>query len=189
MQTTSWSVQPFLHRWPQSVPIVYNGTPFPLPWWDLDPHLIHDSLGPPKSSTHTTSWAVQLFLKGSLVWHTDRQTDRQTTLLGLVTVGRNYVRSTVMLPKKWSWNAPILCISLWASCCTTKYTELVHFMLQWIHCDLDPQRFAERMPSCKEWLVCFFVDMMLFTNENNFTKTFNARQMLQCKTVIKGDVS
>jgi len=30
-QTASLSVQPFLHRWPQCVPILYNGTPiFPL---------------------------------------------------------------------------------------------------------------------------------------------------------------
>jgi len=28
-QTASRSVQPFLHRWPQSVPILYNGTPLP----------------------------------------------------------------------------------------------------------------------------------------------------------------
>ena len=29
-QTASRSVQPFSHRWPQSVPILYNGTPIPL---------------------------------------------------------------------------------------------------------------------------------------------------------------
>jgi len=29
-QTASRSVQPILHGWPQSVPILYNGTPFPL---------------------------------------------------------------------------------------------------------------------------------------------------------------
>jgi len=28
-QTALWSVQLFSHRWPQSVPIVYNGHPFP----------------------------------------------------------------------------------------------------------------------------------------------------------------
>jgi len=37
----SWSVQLFLHRWPQSVLILYNGTPLPpkklpLPMGDLD---------------------------------------------------------------------------------------------------------------------------------------------------------
>ena len=33
---------------------------------DLDPHLIHGSLGPPESSTQTTFRSVQLFLQGSL---------------------------------------------------------------------------------------------------------------------------
>jgi len=40
------------------------------------------SLGPPESSTQTASRSVQPFLQGSLVWMTDRQRDRQTTLLG-----------------------------------------------------------------------------------------------------------
>ena len=60
-------VQPFLHRWPQSVPILYNGLPFlrqncPFPWGHLDPHLIHDSLGPAKPKNRTASGSVQLFL-------------------------------------------------------------------------------------------------------------------------------
>ena len=60
------------------------GRPFspknlPLPMGDLNPHLKHGPLGPPKSSTQRASWSVQPFLQGSLVWHTDRQ----TTLLGL----------------------------------------------------------------------------------------------------------
>jgi len=51
-QTASRSVQPFLHRWPQSVLILYNGTPLfpsklPLLIGDLDPYLIRGSLGPP----------------------------------------------------------------------------------------------------------------------------------------------
>ena len=42
-QTASRSVLPFLQRGPQSVPILYNGTPLrplkiPLPMGDLDPH-------------------------------------------------------------------------------------------------------------------------------------------------------
>ena len=49
----------------------------PFPWGDLDPHLIHGTPGPPKSSTQTAARSVQPFLQGSLVW----QTDRQTTLL------------------------------------------------------------------------------------------------------------
>jgi len=74
--TTSWPVQPFSHRRPQSVPILYNG--MPLPMGNLDPHLIHGSLSSPESSTHMVSRSVQPFLQGSLVW----QTDRHTTLLG-----------------------------------------------------------------------------------------------------------
>jgi len=61
----------------------------PLPWklflsmrGDLDPHLTHGSLGLPESSTQAASRSVQPFLQGSLVWQRDRQTDRQTTLLG-----------------------------------------------------------------------------------------------------------
>ena len=37
---------------------------------------------PPKSSTQTASWSVELYLQGSLVWQTDRQTDRPCYLLG-----------------------------------------------------------------------------------------------------------
>ena len=48
IQTASRSVQLFSHRWPQSFPILYNGTPLsssklPLPMGDLDPHTIHGS--------------------------------------------------------------------------------------------------------------------------------------------------
>jgi len=80
-QMASRSVQPFLHRWPHSVPILYNGTPLlhsnlPLPIGDLDPHLTYGSLGPPKSSTQTASRSVQLVLHGSLV--TDRPTGHTT---------------------------------------------------------------------------------------------------------------
>jgi len=60
------------------------GRPFspqnlPLPRGDLDPHLIHGSTAPPKSSTQTVARSVKPFLQGSLVWQTDRQqTNRQT---------------------------------------------------------------------------------------------------------------
>ena len=53
--TASRSVQPSLHTSWQRVPILYNGTPFPLRIGDLDPHLMHASLGPHKSITQTTS--------------------------------------------------------------------------------------------------------------------------------------
>jgi len=84
IQMASRSVQPFSHRWPQSVPILYNGRPLPPPSklpllmeGDLDPNLIHGSLGP-EFSIQTATWSVQPFLQGSVVW----QTDRQTTLFG-----------------------------------------------------------------------------------------------------------
>jgi len=54
------------------------GCPFPLKTVPSNegsgPHPIHSSLGPPESSTQTVSRSVQLFLQGSLVWQTDRQT-------------------------------------------------------------------------------------------------------------------
>jgi len=50
---------------------------------DLNAHLIHGSLDPPKSLTQTASRSVQPFLQGSLVWQPDRQTDRQTMLPSL----------------------------------------------------------------------------------------------------------
>jgi len=54
--------------------------PFPLKiapsrWGDLDSHLIHGSLGQPKSSTQMAYRSVQPFLQGSLVWQTNRLTD------------------------------------------------------------------------------------------------------------------
>jgi len=54
-----------------------------LPMWISGSHLTHDSLAPPEFLTQTASRSVQLFLQGSLLWQTDRQTDRQTMLLGL----------------------------------------------------------------------------------------------------------
>jgi len=67
IQTASQSVQPFSHRWPQSVPILYNGRPFPpklpIPMSDLEAHLIHDSLGPSKPTTQTASGSLQLVLR------------------------------------------------------------------------------------------------------------------------------
>jgi len=47
------------------------GHPFPticpFPWGDLEPHLIHGSLGPPQYSTQMAARSVQPFLEGSLV--------------------------------------------------------------------------------------------------------------------------
>jgi len=70
-QTASRSVQPFLHSSRQTVPILYNGRPFPqklpLPTGRSGPHLIHDSLGPSEPTTQTASRSVQLFLHGPLM--------------------------------------------------------------------------------------------------------------------------
>jgi len=49
---------------------------WPFATGDLDPHLIHAYLGPPDSTTQTTSRLVQPFLQGSRSWQIDRQTDR-----------------------------------------------------------------------------------------------------------------
>jgi len=61
-QTASRSVQPFLHSSRQNVPKLYSGCPFPqklpLSIGDLDPHLIHDSLGPSKPKTQTASQSI-----------------------------------------------------------------------------------------------------------------------------------
>jgi len=70
--TASRSVQPFLHSSRQTVVILHNGPPSPLPYncpfllviW-TNPHLIHSSLGPPKSPTQRTSRLVQAFLHSS----------------------------------------------------------------------------------------------------------------------------
>jgi len=85
-----------------SIVFASMGCPFfpkslPLPMGDLNPHLIHGPLGPPKSSTQTASRLVQPFLQGSLVWQTDRPTDRQTDhATRSLTIDRIYVRSTAM---------------------------------------------------------------------------------------------
>jgi len=59
---------PYTLQW--DAPFPPKNCPFPL--GHLDPHLIHGSLGPPKSSTQMASRPVQPFLQCSLVWQTDR---------------------------------------------------------------------------------------------------------------------
>jgi len=94
-------VLPFVHRWPQSVPVLYNGSPtskLPLLMADLDP--------PSNTWLHGPTWLLNpngtsigsAILEGSLVWQTDRATDHGTRP---VTIGRIYVRSTAMRPKRW----------------------------------------------------------------------------------------
>jgi len=81
-------------------PYTYNGLFFPpelpLPMRGSGPHLLHHSLGPPKSSTQTASQSVQLFLQDAVTDRlTDRQTDRQSTdrATRSVTIDRIYVCS------------------------------------------------------------------------------------------------
>jgi len=50
----------------------------PLPMLASGPHVICGSLGPPESGTQMVTWSFQPFLQGSLVWHTDRDTERAT---------------------------------------------------------------------------------------------------------------
>jgi len=96
-QTALRSVQPFLHRWPQSVPILYNGSPvssskLPLAmgiWtpWFLGPTCV---LNPNDNSIDAT------VLRESLVWltgMTERPTQRPYSTRS-VTIDRMYICST-----------------------------------------------------------------------------------------------
>jgi len=58
---------PYTLQWDAPFP-----SKLPFPTGDLDPHLMRGSLGPPESSTQTTSWSVQPLLQGSLMWQADR---------------------------------------------------------------------------------------------------------------------
>jgi len=85
IRTASRLVQPFSHRWLQSVPILYNGqtlppSKLPLLTGDLDPNLIHGFLGPPVLNPNCISIGAAVFV--GLTSVTGRQTDRQTMLLG-----------------------------------------------------------------------------------------------------------
>jgi len=99
-QTAPQSVQPSLHRRPRSVSTVYNGllvstSKLPLPMSASRPHVILGSLGPPESGTQMVTWAFQPFLRGSLVRHTDRATERATDRprysVRCTVIMRNYV--------------------------------------------------------------------------------------------------
>ena len=96
--TASRSVQPFLHSSRQSIPIFPNGPhfpsqncPFPQGIWT---HLIYGSLWPPVSSTQVASGSAELFSQGSLLWQSDRLTERPTDhSVRSVTVGHIYEHS------------------------------------------------------------------------------------------------
>jgi len=97
-QMANRSVQPFLHSRKSSCFTVGAAFPqnFPFPWTPSNTWF----LGPPESSIQMASGSVQSFLQDSLVWPTDRQTDRPR-----YSVGNNRPhlrRSTAMRPKKQS---------------------------------------------------------------------------------------
>jgi len=89
-QMANRTVQPFLHSSCRKSLYFTMNAPFPqkitLPMGDLDPHLIHDSLGPSKPKIQTASGSVQLLLHRWLLsilyftigrpFSTNRQTDR-----------------------------------------------------------------------------------------------------------------
>ena len=93
------TVQLFLHSLWQSFPLLYNGRPLsPSNLYlrmkgDLDPHLTHDSLGPPESTTQTSSWLVQPFSAGLTIMN--RPTDRPRYS---ICNNRPHLHSTVMWP-------------------------------------------------------------------------------------------
>jgi len=67
-ETANRSVQPCLHRWPRSVPILYNRLPvshskLPLPMLASKPHVIRGLVGPPESGTQMTTWSFQPFCR------------------------------------------------------------------------------------------------------------------------------
>jgi len=81
------STQPLLHRWPQSVPILYNGMPLspsklPRPLDGSEPPSNTWFLGPTRVLNPTASRSEQPFLQGSSVCQTDRQTDRPRYSVG-----------------------------------------------------------------------------------------------------------
>jgi len=85
-----------LHRWLRSVPVLYNGFAcFPLKiapsLLASGPHVICGSLGPPESWTQMATWSFQPFLQGSLVWHTDRATDKPRYLVRCDVIMRSYM--------------------------------------------------------------------------------------------------
>ena len=105
------------------------GAPFPkIAHGIWTTHVIHGSLGPPESSTQTTSRSVQPCLQGLL---TDRLTDHSTQS---VTIGRIYVGSTAMQPnntmqrlmhrvsavKRW---ITVMAVKWWWQCVVTVTIE------------------------------------------------------------------
>ena len=79
---------PYTLQWFARIP--FNIAP---PFGASEPHVTHDSLGPPESWTQTATRSLQPFLQGSLC-HTDRPTNRPRYSVGNNSlIGRMYVRS------------------------------------------------------------------------------------------------
>jgi len=82
------------------------GCPFsplklPIPVGDLNPHLMHGSLGLPESSTQAASRWVQPFLQGSLLRQTDTLTDH-TTQLYIITNGQSNLTKRPYRRRTWT---------------------------------------------------------------------------------------
>jgi len=115
-ETPNRSVQPFLHRWLRSVPILYNGLPvshskLPLPIVACRRHIIRGSLGPPESAAQMATWSFQpFFLQGSLVWHTDRATDRPTDHARVPQISSKsvHLRRSYSRMREHHWNVVLL---------------------------------------------------------------------------------
>jgi len=72
----------FLHEWPEYPDTLQWFACFPLKIGGSGSHVIHGSLGPPKSWTQAASRSLLPFLHSSLVRETDRPIDRPTDLVG-----------------------------------------------------------------------------------------------------------
>ena len=94
-ETASRLVEPFLHRWLQSVPILYNGTLLPLritaSIGGSGPPCNTRFLGPTQILNVNGIW-ICLAVFAGLPTVTDRLTEHATRS---VTIGRVYVRSTI----------------------------------------------------------------------------------------------
>ena len=156
-QTVSRSVQPFLHRWPQSVHILYNGTP-------ISPLKIAPSHGGSGRPSNTWSLGPTQVLNpngisiGAVVFAgltsvTDRQTDRSTDHASRsLTIDRIYVRSkltTTMRSKKHSlsWQYSLL---YWT---TSWRSAWVNFKLKNIYTIY--QKVTPKYKSMKLWHILF----------------------------------
>ena len=75
----------------------YFSIKLPLPMGDLGSHVIHGALGLPESSTEMATRSLQPFLQSSIVWQTDRPTDRPIDhAIWPVTKACMYVCTTAM---------------------------------------------------------------------------------------------